>query len=134
MADLVYTSIYASLLALIYIGLAAFVIKLRFQYKVGIGDGGNENLAKAIRVHGNFSEYVPITLILLLVFELNHADKVWLHIFGIMLVVARLLHAFGLSKSIGTTYQRIAGTVMNVTIIFLLSLANIMLIFLQHYY
>ena len=134
MADLVYSSLYAGLLALVYIGLSVVVIRFRFKYKVGIGDGGHENLAKAIRVHANFAEYVPITLFLLLVFELNHADKIWLHIFGTMLVVARLLHAFGLSKSIGTTYQRVAGTVLNFTIILLLALSNIMLLFVQHYY
>ncbi|WP_440873914.1 MAPEG family protein [Thalassotalea sp. PLHSN55] len=134
MPNLVFTGIYASLLGLLFIWLSIAVIRLRFKYKVGIGDGGHEDLSKAIRVHGNFGEYVPITLFLLLIFELNHADAIWVHIFGCMLLAGRALHAFGLNKSIGTSYQRIAGVMLTFSTILLLSLGNIMLLFVQYYY
>lgn len=134
MKELMFTGIYASLLALVYLWLSTVVIKLRFKYRVGIGDGGHEALAKAIRVHANYSEYVPIALLLLAIFELNHANEVLIHILGGMLLIGRLLHAFGLNKSIGASYQRVAGTVLTFTTIFLLAVGNLLLLFVQYFY
>ncbi|WP_274620662.1 MAPEG family protein [Colwellia maritima] len=68
------TAFYASLLTLLYIGLSFNVIRLRFKLKVGVGDGGQEQLTKAIRIHGNFSEYMPLALILLV--GLNLAEEI----------------------------------------------------------
>jgi uncharacterized protein len=42
------------------------MMALRKQFKVLIGDAGHERLLRASRAHGNFAEYVPIALILLL--------------------------------------------------------------------
>ena len=54
MATLSLTGFYASLLGILYIGLAFNIIRLRRKFKVGIGSGDNKFLAKAIRIHGNF--------------------------------------------------------------------------------
>ena len=105
-ASLLLTGFYASILAILYIALTFKVIGLRRKHLVGIGDGENTELAKAIRVHGNFSEYVPIALILFAAFELNGGSAQMLHLLGGLLVTARFLHAIGLSKSIGTSWQR----------------------------
>ena len=37
----------------------------RNRHKIGIGDGGDKALARKIRVHGNFVEYVPLGLLLM---------------------------------------------------------------------
>lgn len=119
------TAFYASLLTLLYIGLSIRIIRLRFKLKIGLGDGGQEPLIKAIRIHGNFSEYIPLALILLAGFELSGASSFWVHIFGAVLFIGRILHAVGLSHSVGTSKSRILGTLSMFTVLVMLSAANI---------
>ena len=64
------TGIYAALGALLLVFLAARVMRRRTQARIGIGDGGDHELLKRIRVHANAVEYLPISLILLLLVEL----------------------------------------------------------------
>ena len=127
MATLPLTGFYASLLALLYIGLAVNIIRLRLKHKVGIGDGENRSLAKAIRVHGNFAEFVPLALILLACYEVNTASVMMLHVLGAALVVARVFHVIGLSKSIGTSIQRQIGVLLTFLVILVLAVENIRL-------
>jgi hypothetical protein len=121
------TGFYASLLGLLYIGLAINIILLRKKFKVGINDGGNKDLAKAIRVHGNFAEYVPIALILLASYELNGASAMMLHVLGAALVVGRVLHVIGLTKTIGLSVQRQVGMLSTFFVILILAIENIRL-------
>ena len=125
--NLTITALYASLLALVFLTLSFNIIRLRFKLKVGVGDGGERTLTKAIRVHGNFSEYVPFALILLASYELGGADNLWLHILGSSLLLARILHAIGLSKSIGTTMPRLVGMILTFLVMLILAIENIRL-------
>lgn len=127
MMTLSITGFYASLLGILYIGLAINIIRLRKKFKVGINDGGNKDLAKAIRVHGNFSEYVPVALILFACYELNHASVIMLHALGAALVVGRALHVIGLSKTIGVSMQRQVGMLSTFFVILILAFENIRL-------
>ena len=68
--------LYAALLGLILVYLSYRVVSYRVKYKVGIGDGGNTKLARAIRVQGNFVEYVPIALLLILPLALLSQAKI----------------------------------------------------------
>lgn len=122
-----FTGFYSALLGILFIGLAINIIKLRLKHRVGIGDGDNEALAKAIRVHGNFAEYVPLALILFACYELSGASEVMLHLLGGLLVVGRILHVIGLSKSIGTSKQRQIGMLSTFFVILALSVENIRL-------
>lgn len=87
------TTLYASLLGLLLIALAVPVIRLRRVNRIGVGDGGNQDLLRAIRVHGNAVEHVPIALILMLVYELNQGSPAVLHAYGGLFFLARALHA-----------------------------------------
>ena len=60
------SSLYAALAALLIVRLSLGVIKLRRAHKVRLGDGGVPELEAAIRAQGNAVEYLPISLILLL--------------------------------------------------------------------
>ncbi|HHR5881286.1 TPA: MAPEG family protein [Providencia alcalifaciens] len=92
------SSLYAVLGALLILKLSLNVVKLRNQYRVSVGDGGFSELQTAIRVHGNAIEYIPISLILLLLMEMNGA-KVWMiHVCGILLIASRILHSYGLKN------------------------------------
>jgi uncharacterized protein len=63
-------------------------------------------MSRAIRVHGNATEHVPIALLLLLVAELSRAGPTLLPVSGAVLVVARMLHAVGVGKSAGASWKR----------------------------
>ncbi|MBT8144593.1 MAG: MAPEG family protein [Gammaproteobacteria bacterium] len=119
------TAFYAGLLGLLTLVLGGLVVRQRFRSQVGIGDGGDSRLSLAIRVHGNFIENVPLALLLLLVAEMTAAPTLLLHGCGIALVVARLLHAFGLSRSAGTSPGRFVGTATTWIVIAILALVNL---------
>ena len=119
------TALYSGVLALVLVALALRIVRLRWKTSVGIGDGGDRAMLRAIRVHGNATEYVPIALLLLLVAELNHGNSMLLHGCGSVLVMARVLHAVGLAHSAGASWQRIAGTVGTVGAIVTLAAVNI---------
>ena len=91
--------IYAVLLGAIYLFLSINVIKARRAAKVSLMDGDDPNLIKAIRTHGNFIEYVPFCLLLLIMAEANNGDKFPLHVLGAILLISRLLHPLALHLS-----------------------------------
>ena len=104
--------VWAGLLGLLYLVLAAWVVRHRYRAKTGIGDGGDPALARAVRVHGNFAEYVPITLVLLLLLAMAGWGSLHLHILGGLLFVGRVAHALGLARSEGPSVGRGAGMLL----------------------
>ena len=76
------TGLYAGLLGLLLIVLSMRVVQNRWRAKVGLGHGGDKALRKAIRIHGNFIEYVPLALLLMALIEMNGAQPPWLHGLG----------------------------------------------------
>jgi uncharacterized membrane protein YecN with MAPEG domain len=90
------TGLYAGLLALIVVGLAIQVGIQRVRTGISILHGQDMPLATAIRRHANFTEAVPIVLIMLAALELNGAPPGLLHGLGAALVVARIAHPLGL--------------------------------------
>ncbi|SEK86581.1 hypothetical protein SAMN05216262_103155 [Colwellia chukchiensis] len=127
MLQLSITGFYASLLALLYLGLTINIIRLRLSLQIGIGSGGNKVLAAAIRIHGNFAEYVPLALILLACYELNNGDATILHAIGALLIISRVFHAIGLSKSIGASLQRQIAMLSTFVVLIVLAVVNIRL-------
>jgi len=127
MVTLSLTGFYASLLGLLYLGLSINIIRIRLSAKIGIGSNGNDVLAKRVRVHGNFSEYVPLALILLGCYEINGASALMLHILGGVLLLARVSHAIGLSKTIGSSLPRLMGVLSTFAVLLVLSIENIRL-------
>lgn len=103
------TGIYAALAALLVLALAVRVMLRRMSARIGIGDGGDHELHKRIRAHANAIEYLPLGLILLLLVELNQTLPALVHAFGIALIVGRVLHAAGLSRSSATSAGRMLG-------------------------
>jgi uncharacterized protein len=93
-----YTSVYAALLACGYVWLSLRTVVLRRKLRVGLGDGGHEALQRAMRAHANFAEYVPLCLLCMYFCELSGAPAWMLHALGTTLVLARLLHARGISS------------------------------------
>lgn len=119
------TSLYAALLGILLVFLSFNVVTRRGRTKVGIGHGDNEYLLKAIRAQANLIEYVPISLILLFLTELNGASFILLNANGIFLVSARVLHAIGLYRDTGSSLPRFLGTNLTWLIILNLSIWNL---------
>jgi uncharacterized membrane protein YecN with MAPEG domain len=71
----------------------------------------------AIRQQGNFSELVPFALILILVAEVLGSSIYLIHILGIVLVVARVIHPFGLRVDRGDTPPRVLGATLTLIVI-----------------
>jgi uncharacterized membrane protein YecN with MAPEG domain len=112
---LIITPLYVALAAIILLVLTVRVILLRRRLAIGLGTGGDAELEKAVRCHGNFTEYAPIGLIVLASAELSGAAGAWIHAIGILLIGGRLLHAWGLSQSRGYSIGRSTGIVLTVT-------------------
>jgi len=104
------TGIYAALATLLVLLLAARVSLGRASTRIYFGDGGHAELALRLRAHANALENLPLALLLLLLLELNQTQPLWLHVLGILLIVARILHAVGLSRSGASGIGRSAGT------------------------
>ncbi len=118
---LLITSIIAAILALIFIKLSFAVIGLRRKNKVGLGNGGHDDLERAIRAQGNFAEYVPFGLILIACLELNGAPWWLVAIPGLTLIIGRLIHARGINEPPPNFNKRVLG--MKFTFGTLISLA-----------
>lgn len=103
------TALYALPLALLFLVLWFRVTVTRSGLKVSIGEAGNTSLHEKIRQHGNFVEWVPIVMILMVIAEGNGADAIWLHISGALLLAGRLIHPFGLTAANPAHPLRIVG-------------------------
>ncbi len=101
--------LYAALLALLFIYSSAQTIKVRRRVRVAVGDGGNSEMLRAMRVHANFAEYVPFTLVLLGMLELQASPAWVLHALGVLLLVARCSHAYCVSQSDENFRFRVLG-------------------------
>ena len=104
--------LYLAPLAGLYLVLSFRIIGLRRSLKVALGHAGDKALERAIRVHGNFNEYVPLIGLLLVVLELKSAPAIVLHGLGATLLVGRLLHAYGMSQVKENFRFRVTGMLM----------------------
>jgi uncharacterized membrane protein YecN with MAPEG domain len=116
---------YGAIFALLYIVLTIRVIALRNSKRVSLGSGGDPTLERAIRIHGNFIEYVPLALILLTAMEMQRRSIYELHILCLLLLLGRLCHIFALSRENTVNVLRGAGVVLTLLV---LAVAAIVLI------
>lgn len=107
------------------LGLRVALMRMSMRKGMGgadpvLGAGGLDGeagvLARAIRVHGNFVEWVPLALITLFAAEARGAGPVWIGGLGALLFVSRLGHAQGLGRSGGVSFGRRYGVVGTVTV------------------
>jgi uncharacterized protein len=103
------TSLYALPLTIIFFALWINVTSNRSKLSQSIGDGGNVDLHERIRKHGNFVEWVPMIMLLMLLAEARGTSSTWLHAAGILLTLGRVLHPFGLKADNPVHPLRIAG-------------------------
>jgi uncharacterized protein len=109
------TAFYASLLAALFLVLSIRVIGVRRVHRVELGDGDNRELLRRMRVHANFAEYVPLTLLLMALAESMAPPRPLLHLVGLVLVAGRILHAYGLSQTPQILRYRVWGMQLTFT-------------------
>jgi uncharacterized protein len=108
----IYSPLYTFVLVALYMVLSGRVIYLRNAKGIVIGHGEDRTLQKAIRSHGNFAEYVPLCVIILVVMEIQQGPTMTLHLCGFGLIIGRILHSIGLSRRAKPSPARFFGTVL----------------------
>jgi len=94
------TSLYAALLAFFFVAITIRVARYRGKTGIHLGNGDNEILLRLNRGQQNFTETVPLALLLIALMELAGASSVWLHTLGTMLAVGRFLHYLQLTQTL----------------------------------
>ena len=123
--NLFYTPWVASLLAILFVGLSVRVILHRRSVRVALGAGEDRELQRRMRVHANFSEYTPLALILLFLAEIQQGPELFIGAGAALLLLGRLCHAFGVSRTPENFRFRVSGMSMTFTSILFFAVANI---------
>jgi len=122
---------YISLLAILIIFLAYRVTTFRRGENIALGeDSCSKAMKSAVRAHANAVENIPLALILLVALELNSLNPLLLHIFGAVLVLSRIGHAWGLTISNGPSAGRFYGTLFTWLTVVIMAVLNIWLLFI----
>ena len=110
------TAFYTALLGLFNLGLTCYVILGRWKYGVSLGDGGQKELNRRIRAHGNFIETVPMSLLLLFCTEytlrlstFGQREQLWIHGIALALLFGRTLHFYGFRQKRSVNRYRQVG-------------------------
>jgi uncharacterized protein len=106
------TGLYAALLAVLFFVLSARVIVYRRGNSISLGDGNDPVLLQRIRAQGNFSEYAPFGIVLMLVAEAQGSPAFWLHICGILLLIGRAMHGVNFSFGLRQMGLRVGGMLL----------------------
>ncbi|HEX4860660.1 MAG TPA: MAPEG family protein [Rhizomicrobium sp.] len=118
----------ASVLGILFVVLSAAVSSERGRSKIGLGTGaettsalGKEHEAPrlliAVRRHAHFAEYVPLSLILLMLLEFAGADRRVLLGLAAALIICRLMITAGLGRA-APNILRAGGSAIQYLMIF----------------
>lgn len=117
----------AAVLGIVYVLLSVAVSGQRGKTKIGLGTGadataalGQEHTAPklliAVRRHGHFAEYVPLSLILLMLLELANTNRDVLIGLAVALVLSRLMITAGMGRA-APNLLRAGGNVIQLLMI-----------------
>lgn len=96
MTSLPISSLTAAICGLIFVVLTIMTGMQRTKTKTLLGFGTDDVLLKRIRTHGNFTETVPMALILMALAEFQGAGQTLVCIIAALLLVGRGLHIIGI--------------------------------------
>ncbi len=124
------TTVLTSLLALLFVRLSFQVIKLRRKNQVSLGDGGHDDLQRAIRGQGNCAEYAPIGVLLVLVAELQSGGTVPTIVVGVLaalFLLGRIMHGYAFAFTAKNMALRVRGMQLTVLPIIVLAAWNLLM-------
>ena len=113
--------LYAAIAGIFLIYLSVRVIGLRRGKRISVGPAGDAELERAMRVHGNFVEYAPLGLLLLIVAEMNGLAAPAVHALGLALIAGRFIHFLGFRSPEAPGVFRVGGMATTFTVIALLA-------------
>jgi uncharacterized protein len=90
----------------------------RKNSKIALGEKGNENLARAVRAHGNFAEYLESV-------QVSKNYLVWV---GIFFLLGRISHAYSMFAKKGLF--RVSGMILTF-VPYLANIANLLIVYFK---
>ena len=105
-----YLYLVTAILLFIFIALSFNAAFTRRKSGLAVGEGDNETLLRAVRAHGNFTEFTPMFLISL--FLIDHISKncEYILVIGSGFILGRIFHAFSMFLKKGIL--RVAGMML----------------------
>ena len=92
------TPLFAALFGLMYVVLSVRVVKIRFAERISLGSADHKELERAVRTHGNFIEYVPLSLLLFWFLESVTFNSELVFYLASVLLVSRIAHVLGMNN------------------------------------
>ena len=119
------TPLFAAIFGLMYIALSINVVRLRLKKQVSLGTGDIDALEKEIRIHANFAEYVPFTLLLLILHEILTLSSSLVFWLGCLFLISRVCHVIGMKNGKDYLICRKLGMIGTFTVILIASLTTL---------
>ncbi len=113
----------AGLLRLLAAGLAFHIPGLRRKKRISLGEGGDAEMRRAVRAHGNLIEWAPLCLLLIWLLHGPYGNRL-VAVLAVILTVRRFMHAGGMLG--GVMFGRIAGATLTVAVLIVASIALIL--------
>jgi len=107
---------YAAIFVFVFIFISVRVAMLRGELRTPLGTGGHSRLERRMRVQGNFAEYVPLALLMLAFLEMQSHSRYLIHILAFALLIARIVHAYGVSQDKEDIRLRASAMVVTFTV------------------
>ena len=122
------TLFFAACCALMQCLLTVLVIRRRLKAGVYFLDGGDDPLLRRIRAHGNFAETAPMALLLMALLEFSGLGRVWLIVFGVALLLGRVIHATSLLTN-HAAWSRSLGMALTIGVISIEAICGLWMVF-----
>ncbi len=123
-------SLYLALNMILLLVLGYRTVKVRQKTGIGLGHDDNEEMIRAMRIHANFAEYVPLPLIGLFALGPLGAPVWFIHVLGGVFTAARYAHAFGFTAPEGKRPAgRFYGILLTALVLLVESVALLYFIF-----
>jgi uncharacterized protein len=100
---------YAAVLGLVLVALTYNVLYHNVRAAIEVEGGADDTSKRVTRVHGNFTEYVPTGLALMLALDWSAAPDAYVIIGGGLFTIARILHAWGYTTNPFASFGRVVG-------------------------
>jgi uncharacterized protein len=106
----------AGILILLQTALVFAAVNQRRQHGPSLGESPDINVTRAVRRHGNLAENAAIFIACVALLEMLGGGRLWVEALCAAFVIARLLHAFGLSLKNTVNSFRVVGVVLTVAV------------------
>lgn len=101
------SSLFIALHIVLFCVLSIMVIRLRWKFKASLGDGGQDELKRAMRAHGNLAENLPPFALIIFLLDYLKFRYDLVFFYGLAFFIVRCIHAIGIYKK--STYLRVTG-------------------------